>query len=189
MTACQAWVTPRLANTRAVVAITPATTAQPTASTQDVSPSARLVGSSLPVRRIQIAVVALRPAHAAPAAAIHAQTVHAICLLNVPPVMTRLDSATTRSGPAANAVAVPIQDLLRGMPMEIVMPSLSLESKEDLACTKCGRRASFFSPIGLLCPTDALLAAAFHDWIPAHLSDPALQAASIDDAEENSPRS
>ena len=68
------------------------------------------------------------------------------------------------------------------------MPSLSLERKEDLACTKCGRRASFFSPIGLLCPTDALLAAAFHDWIPAHVSDPARQAASIDH-EENSPRS
>lgn len=35
-----------------------------------------------------------------------------------------------------------------------------------MTCTKCGKSASFLSPIGTLCPTDALLAAAFHDWIP-----------------------
>lgn len=62
-----------------------------------------------------------------------------------------------------------IQDLRRGLPMEIVMPPVSLESREDLACVKCGRRASFLSPIGPFCPTDALLAAAFHAWIPIQI--------------------
>ncbi len=38
-----------------------------------------------------------------------------------------------------------------------------------MKCVKCGRRAAFICPIGPMCPTDALLAAAFHDWIPAHI--------------------
>lgn len=38
-----------------------------------------------------------------------------------------------------------------------------------MKCVKCGRRAAFISPIGTMCPTDALLAAAFHDWIPAQI--------------------
>lgn len=38
-----------------------------------------------------------------------------------------------------------------------------------MKCVKCGRRASFISPIGTMCPTDALLSAAFHDWIPAQI--------------------
>lgn len=38
-----------------------------------------------------------------------------------------------------------------------------------MKCVKCGRRASFISPIGTMCPTDALLAAAFHGWIPAQI--------------------
>lgn len=38
-----------------------------------------------------------------------------------------------------------------------------------MKCVKCGRRAAFICPIGTMCPTDALLAAAFHDWIPAHI--------------------
>lgn len=36
-------------------------------------------------------------------------------------------------------------------------------------CAKCDKRAAFLSPVGPLCPTDALLAAAFHDWIPAQI--------------------
>ena len=38
-----------------------------------------------------------------------------------------------------------------------------------MKCVKCGRRAVFISPIGTMCPTDALLVAAFHDWIPAQI--------------------
>jgi len=38
-----------------------------------------------------------------------------------------------------------------------------------MKCVKCGRRAAFISPIGTMCPTGALLAAAFHDWIPAQI--------------------
>ena len=38
-----------------------------------------------------------------------------------------------------------------------------------MKCVKCGRRAAFICPIGTMCPTDALFAAAFHDWIPAHI--------------------
>lgn len=57
------------------------------------------------------------------------------------------------------------------MPMDIVMPTVSLHSHEELACGKCGRRASFLTPIGLFCPTDALIAAAFHNWIPTRIRD------------------
>jgi hypothetical protein len=42
-------------------------------------------------------------------------------------------------------------------------------SKEQMAFKKCGRRASFLSPLGPLCPSDALLAAAFHEWIPEQI--------------------
>lgn len=52
------------------------------------------------------------------------------------------------------------------------MSSVSLESRERLVCTRCGRRAAFLAPIGPLCPTDALLAAAFHDWIPTQIRHP-----------------
>lgn len=38
-----------------------------------------------------------------------------------------------------------------------------------MKCVKCGRRAAFMCPIGTMCPTDALLAAAIHDWIPAQI--------------------
>ncbi|MEX1091517.1 MAG: hypothetical protein WEB67_01185 [Acidimicrobiia bacterium] len=38
-----------------------------------------------------------------------------------------------------------------------------------MTCVKCGRRAAFMCPIGTMCPTDALLAAALHDWIPAQI--------------------
>jgi hypothetical protein len=36
-------------------------------------------------------------------------------------------------------------------------------------CARCNKRAAFLSPVGPLCPTDALLAAAFHDWIPEQI--------------------
>lgn len=36
-------------------------------------------------------------------------------------------------------------------------------------CARCDKRAAFLSPVGPLCPTDALLAAAFHDWIPEQI--------------------
>lgn len=51
--------------------------------------------------------------------------------------------------------------------MQPVGPS----NKGGLACTKCGRRATFLSPLGALCPTDALIAAARHCWIPTHIRD------------------
>ena len=38
-----------------------------------------------------------------------------------------------------------------------------------MQCVKCGRRAAFMCPLGTLCPTDALLVAAFHEWIPAQI--------------------
>ena len=61
------------------------------------------------------------------------------------------------------------QELARHLPMETVMTTVSLTSKEELACTKCGRRASFLSPVGPLCPTDALIAATFNEWIPMQI--------------------
>jgi len=51
------------------------------------------------------------------------------------------------------------------------MPTVTVDSTEGLACVRCGRRASFHTPIGPFCPTDALLAAAFHDWIPTRIRD------------------
>jgi hypothetical protein len=38
-----------------------------------------------------------------------------------------------------------------------------------MKCVKCGRRAAFICPIGTMCPSDALLTAAFHDWLPAQI--------------------
>ena len=49
------------------------------------------------------------------------------------------------------------------------MHPVSLTSKQALPCTICGRRASFLTPLGPLCPSDALMAAAFHDWIPEQI--------------------
>lgn len=49
------------------------------------------------------------------------------------------------------------------------MQSVGLSSTETLLCCKCGRPASFLSPVGALCPTDALIGAALHDWIPTHI--------------------
>lgn len=49
------------------------------------------------------------------------------------------------------------------------MTTVGLIGKEKMACKKCGRRASFLSPLGPLCPSDALLAAAFHEWIPEQI--------------------
>lgn len=49
------------------------------------------------------------------------------------------------------------------------MPTVSLTSKPELACMKCGRRASFLTPLGPLCPSDALMAATLNDWIPEQI--------------------
>lgn len=49
------------------------------------------------------------------------------------------------------------------------MQQVGLPGTETLLCCKCRRPASFLSPIGALCPTDALIGAAFHNWIPTHI--------------------
>ena len=49
------------------------------------------------------------------------------------------------------------------------MESVGLARDERLRCSKCGRPASFLSPIGFFCPTDALINAALHNWIPIQL--------------------
>jgi hypothetical protein len=51
------------------------------------------------------------------------------------------------------------------------MQSVGLSSDEGLVCIKCGRPASFLCPLGVLCPTDALIAATRHSWIPTHIRD------------------
>lgn len=53
--------------------------------------------------------------------------------------------------------------------MDYEMRSVGLTSTEKTLCTKCGKPASFLSPVGALCTTDALIGAAFHDWIPTHI--------------------
>lgn len=55
------------------------------------------------------------------------------------------------------------------MPMGVQMHSVGVTSSEALLCSKCGKPASFLSPIGALCTTDALIGAAFHNWIPTHI--------------------
>ena len=49
------------------------------------------------------------------------------------------------------------------------MQQVGLTRDEGLACIKCGRRAAFLCPLGALCPTDALMAAAIHGWIPTQI--------------------
>lgn len=49
------------------------------------------------------------------------------------------------------------------------MQTVGLPATKTLLCCKCGKPASFLSPIGALCPTDALIGAALHDWIPTHI--------------------
>lgn len=63
------------------------------------------------------------------------------------------------------------------------MPPVSLTNKQELACTRCGRRASFLTPLGPLCPSDALMAAAFHEWIPEQIRSDVDRA----DASQSSP--
>lgn len=46
---------------------------------------------------------------------------------------------------------------------------VDVRSIEGMNCARCDKRAAFLSPVGPLCPTDALLAAAFHDWIPEQI--------------------
>jgi hypothetical protein len=55
--------------------------------------------------------------------------------------------------------------------MEKEMRQVGLSNSNGLVCTHCGRPASFLCPLGALCPTDALIAAAHHDWIPVHIRD------------------
>jgi hypothetical protein len=57
------------------------------------------------------------------------------------------------------------------MPMERVMQPVGLSNNGGLACAKCGQRATFLCPLGALCPTDALIAAAHNGWIPTHIRD------------------
>ena len=57
------------------------------------------------------------------------------------------------------------------MPMQVVMKSSGLPGSETLLCSYCGTRASFLSPIGPLCTTDALIGAAFGDWIPSRIRE------------------
>ena len=49
------------------------------------------------------------------------------------------------------------------------MQPSEVRSTEGMNCARCDKRAAFLSPVGPLCPTDALLAAAFHDWIPEQI--------------------
>lgn len=58
------------------------------------------------------------------------------------------------------------------MPMVLEMQTVDLTSEESLLCAYCGRPASFLSPLGALCSTDALIGAAFNDWIPTHIRKP-----------------
>lgn len=51
------------------------------------------------------------------------------------------------------------------------MQPIALRNGEGLGCIKCGRRAAFLCPLGALCPTDALLAAARFGWIPIQIRD------------------
>jgi hypothetical protein len=53
--------------------------------------------------------------------------------------------------------------------MEREMQTVGLRLNEGLACIKCGRHAAFLSPLGALCPTDALMAATIHGWIPTQI--------------------
>ncbi len=56
------------------------------------------------------------------------------------------------------------------MPMGSQMQTIEPTRGESMVCAYCGKRASFGSPIGALCTTDALLlGAVFHEWIPTHL--------------------
>jgi hypothetical protein len=49
------------------------------------------------------------------------------------------------------------------------MQPVEVRSAAGMNCARCDKRAAFLSPVGPLCPTDALLAAAFHDWIPEQI--------------------
>jgi len=49
--------------------------------------------------------------------------------------------------------------------------SASPDNQKRLVCVRCRKQASFISPIGLLCQTDALLAAVRHGWIPRQVKE------------------
>jgi hypothetical protein len=63
----------------------------------------------------------------------------------------------------------PIQETSLRLPMVKEMQPVGLRSDEGLVCVKCGRRAWFLCPLGAFCPTDALIAAARHGWIPTQI--------------------
>ena len=167
MKASQASVAPRLATTRAEAAITPAMAAHASASPQDESASAGLLGSSLLLIRDHTAVVASRAAHAAATADRPTSALHTSFSFNTPPSETTYkkwlpDSGHGQTGSSGSRFGVEFAD-------GDCVTTVGLISKEQMACKKCGRRASFLSPLGPLCPSDALWAAAFHEWIPEQI--------------------
>ncbi len=119
MKASQASVAPRLATTRAVAAITPATAAHANASPQDESASAGLLGSSLLLIRDQTAVVASRAAQAAATADKPTRAFHTSFSLNVPPMRT---TYLTQGYPirVGDKQGRPAQDSTSCLPMECV---------------------------------------------------------------------
>ena len=49
--------------------------------------------------------------------------------------------------------------------------SASPDNHKRLVCVRCREQASFISPIGLLCQTDAILSAIRHGWIPSQVKE------------------
>jgi len=54
--------------------------------------------------------------------------------------------------------------------------SASPDNHQRLVCTRCRRHASFITPVGLLCRTDALIAAIHHGWLPVQVKESDLAA-------------
>ena len=57
-----------------------------------------------------------------------------------------------------------------------LVESASPDNHQRLVCIKCRKHASFISPVGLLCRTDALVAAIRHDWLPVQVAESDLAA-------------
>lgn len=58
------------------------------------------------------------------------------------------------------------------LPMLLRVETVTTENYQRLTCKKCQDKASFISPIGLLCKTHALLAAADFGWLPVQVREP-----------------
>jgi hypothetical protein len=114
-------------------------------------------------------VVALRADQAAASAETHVRAFQANFSLMTSPSSARAHCISATRLRRTTNPAETIQESACGLPMEKEMPTVSLTNQEELACTKCGRRASFLSPVGPLCPTDALIAATFNEWIPMQI--------------------